>query len=62
MGERDAKGAFGLTKRSLTGVPIMVDLPGTYTLSTFCTEKKKCIFSVGRELAKLQPSFMERKD
>lgn len=33
MTECDAKAAFGLTKRTISDVPVMVSLPGTYTLS-----------------------------
>jgi hypothetical protein len=56
MGERDAKAAFGLTKSALARVPIMVTLPGTYTLL-------EVPFSAGRGLAKPQSSLMEgRKD
>jgi hypothetical protein len=45
MGKGDARAAFGLTKRRLAKVPIMVTLPGTYTPSKIPYRKKRHLLS-----------------
>jgi hypothetical protein len=45
MGEGDARAAFGLTKRGLAKVPIMVTLPGTYTPSKIPYRKRRHLLS-----------------
>ena len=51
MTECDAKAAFGLTKKTLASVPVMISLPGTYTLSE--TPQKRTRRLLSQKLARL---------
>ncbi|KAF8529941.1 hypothetical protein JB92DRAFT_3106331 [Gautieria morchelliformis] len=48
MTECDAKAAFGLTKRTLADVPVMISLPGTYTLSKTPQKRARRLLSQKR--------------
>jgi hypothetical protein len=45
MTERDAKAAFGLSKKALVNVPIVHTLPGVYTLSQVAYRRRRRLLS-----------------